>query len=627
MGPLGDKSPLNDTDSRSSQAWLEAVKREERRGELLAAFDLAERGLAEHPGQLSLEHRAVLALARAGATDEAASRFSEYGLDVIEDEDIEALGARIAKDFALREVGEERRVRAARAAERYATVFSRTGGYYPAINAATLWSIAGDRTRARELATVVLALLAHEAEDSYYAAATEAEAYLLLDQPEAAEPALGRAAARHGGDYGALATTRRQLRAICEGLAIDPGLLRPLAGPGVVYFCGHRTASEGEPGRFPADAAARCSASIANVIRGRSIGFAYGALAGGADILWAEALLAHGSELHIVLPFALQEFIQTSVAPCGPGWTDRCERLLAAATHVRYATDDAFLGDDVLFRYAGELAMGLALLRSRYLDAEVWQLALWDGAPARGEAGTAIDVATWQRTRHPATIVSPDGTVTTYSDQDRLPAENPSSPWNEPLGSTARRSRRVVRAMLFGDIKGFSKLTDEQLPTFATRVLGAIAEVVESHQEHVSYRNTWGDAIYLVLADAATAASCALDLQKAMSAIDFASEGLPGQLALRLGGHLGPVFPTYDPVLGTSGFMGSHVSRTARIEPVTPPGAVYVTEAFAAALILGGARGLTCDYVGHMSAAKSYGRLRMYRLRRINDNTPSHRDN
>ena len=62
--------------------------------------------------------------------------------------------------------------------------------------------------------------------------------------------------------------------------------------------------------------------------------------------------------------------------------------------------------------------------------------------------------------------------------------------------------------------------------------------------------------------------------------------------------------------------MGSHVSRTARIEPVTPPGAVYVTEAFAAALVLSGPRELACDYVGHMPAAKGYGRLRMYRLRR-----------
>jgi hypothetical protein len=48
---------------------------------------------------------------------------------------------------------------------------------------------------------------------------------------------------------------------------------------------------------------------------------------------------------------------------------------------------------------------------------------------------------------------------------------------------------------------------------------------------------------------------------------------------------------------------------------VTPPTAVYVTEPFAAALVLSGDTSLACDYVGHMPAAKDYGRLRMYRLR------------
>jgi class 3 adenylate cyclase len=62
--------------------------------------------------------------------------------------------------------------------------------------------------------------------------------------------------------------------------------------------------------------------------------------------------------------------------------------------------------------------------------------------------------------------------------------------------------------------------------------------------------------------------------------------------------------------------MGSHLGSTARIEPVTPPGAVYVTEAFAALLELAGCDDLGCDYVGHLPAAKDYGRLRMYHLRR-----------
>ena len=615
MGPPGDRASSHDLGSRSAHAWLEAVTREERRGELLAAFDLAEQGLTEHPQELSLKHRAVLALARAGATDEAARRFGEYGLDGAQDEDVAALGARIAKDFALREEGEERRRRAGRAARRYQAVFESTGGYYPAINAATLLLIAGEEARSRELAEVVLGLLEVEGDNSYYSAATEAEAHLLLGHQNAAAAALGRAAACHGGDYGALATTRRQLRVGCETRALDQTVLSPLSGPGVVYFCGHRIAAEHDSGRFPADAEARCTTAMAQVVASRPPAFAYGALAGGADILWAEALLAHGGcELHVVLPFALDEFMRWSVAPCGPSWVERCERLLAAAADVRYATDDAFLGDDVLFRYGGEFAMGLALLRARYLDAEAWQLALWDGGPALGMAGTAIDVATWRATGRLATIVSPDGGVTTHErgQPRRASADHPAS----SPGSTPASAGRVVRAMLFGDLTGFSKLTDEQLPTFTTRVLGALADVVQTHQERILYRNTWGDALYLVLTDAAAAASCALDLQQAMARIDLESDRLPAHLALRLGGHLGPVFPTHDPVLDSDVFMGSHVSRTARIEPVTPAGAVYVTEAFAAALVLAGQIELTCDYVGHMAAAKGYGRLRMYRLRR-----------
>jgi class 3 adenylate cyclase len=333
-------------------------------------------------------------------------------------------------------------------------------------------------------------------------------------------------------------------------------------------------------------------------------GIAYGSLAGGADIIWAEALLARDCELHVVLPFAREEFVASSVEPSGRHWVQRFERCLAAAASVRFATDDAFLGDDVLFRYASEYAMGLALLRARYLDAEIRQFAVWDGEPPGGAAGTAIDVAARRSGGREVTVISPRraGSVTLHSARRAEP-------------NAAAGTGRTVRAIVFGDFQGFSKLTDEQLPVFARRVLGAVAEVLSTHSQHVAQRNTWGDAIYVVMSEAGAAAEFALDLQAAIAEIDLEAEGLPEHLALRLGCHLGPVFPTRDPVLDETVFMGSHVSRTARIEPVTPPGAVYVTEPFAAALVLDDRGGFACDYVGHMDAAKGYGRLRMYRLR------------
>jgi class 3 adenylate cyclase len=467
----------------------------------------------------------------------------------------------------------------------------------------------------------VLALLDRSAEDSYYASATRGEAQLLLGDPAAAREALTDAAAQHGGDYGALSTTRRQLRLVCRLMAIDAQLLDVLAGPAVVHYCGHRIAAVGRYGRFPAAAEAAVAERIAAAVQRDPAGYAYGSLASGGDILWAEALLAQGSELHVVLPFALAEFVEASVASSGSVWVERFHRCLDAASAVSYATDDAFLGDDVLFRYGTELAMGLALLRARFLDADVRQFAVWDGGPADGDAGTAIDVATWQRGGHPVTVVDCEvasGVRRTSGAPRARPTQAASSPPAAALGDPpkAPHGGRVVAALLFGDIKGFSKLTDEQLPRFADRVLGTFAAVLNGHREHVWHQNTWGDAIYVVLSGAPQAAACALDLQDAMAAIDLVAERLPPHLALRLGGHIGPVFPTHDPVLDELAFMGSHVSRTARIEPVTPPGTVYVTEPFAAAVELAGRHDLGCDYVGHMPAAKGYGRLRMHRLRR-----------
>ena len=201
-----------------------------------------------------MKHRAVLALARAGATEEAARRFERYGLQATDEEDIAALGARIAKDIALEASPTGRRTETVRALDLYRAIHARTGGYYAAINAATLSLVAGEPAQARELARAALDALRRSDERSYYAAATEGEAQLLLGDEPAAREALARAATMHGGDYSSLATTRRQLRLVCALTGADPEIIGILAGPGVAHFCGHRIAAAGMPGRFPAEA-------------------------------------------------------------------------------------------------------------------------------------------------------------------------------------------------------------------------------------------------------------------------------------------------------------------------------------------------------------------------------------
>jgi hypothetical protein len=86
-------------------------------------------------------------------------------------------------------------------------------------------------------------------------------------------------AARSDGDYGALATTRRQLRLICDLHGVGSGVLAPLAGPSVIHFCGHRLADVDSDGRFGAELEPAVAERIAEVVARHPPGYAYGSLA------------------------------------------------------------------------------------------------------------------------------------------------------------------------------------------------------------------------------------------------------------------------------------------------------------------------------------------------------------
>ena len=94
--------------SASAEA-LRQIKEIERHGTLIAAYDLVQDALRQFPDDLGLRHRAVLILARGGATAEAERSYRGFGLDAVTDhEDIVALGGRLLKDRALAADGKDR---------------------------------------------------------------------------------------------------------------------------------------------------------------------------------------------------------------------------------------------------------------------------------------------------------------------------------------------------------------------------------------------------------------------------------------------------------------------------------------------------------------------------------------
>jgi class 3 adenylate cyclase len=169
--------------------------------------------------------------------------------------------------------------------------------------------------------------------------------------------------------------------------------------------------------------------------------------------------------------------------------------------------------------------------------------------------------------------------------------------------------------MLFADAVGFSQLSEDQIPAYVSAFLGAVADLnrrTSSRFEHVA---TWGDGIYMVFADVADAGRYALELSALANAFDRKATGLPEGFNLRIALHCGPVYCGVDPVTGLPMYTGPHASRAARIEPITPPGQVYASSAFAAVAAANGVRDFSLDYVGRIPLAKGYGTLGLYHVR------------
>jgi adenylate cyclase len=178
------------------------------------------------------------------------------------------------------------------------------------------------------------------------------------------------------------------------------------------------------------------------------------------------------------------------------------------------------------------------------------------------------------------------------------------------------RPHRTLKTLLFADFAGYSRLHDAYAPLFQTRFLDIVAHEIEASPGKPLDSKTWGDGLYIVFETPADGAEFALRLQASMQAVDWEAAGLSATSQIRIALHAGPVFCSFDPIMGRDGYFGSSVTRTARIEPVTPPGAVYVSEAFAAILTASGQRTYALEYVGRLALAKSYGESRIYRLDR-----------
>lgn len=598
-----------------------------KQGAALVAYDTIAEGLRQFPGDPRLRQLMALALARTGASREANRRLQALVDEGHGGEEAVGMLARTYKDLWARAATPDEQRRHLESAFRwYLEAHRQSGGYWTAINAATMALLLGDHEQSRAIARKVhdQCLALHQQGDrgdGYWLLATLGEAALLLRDMPAAERWYREAIAPGTHGVGDLVSTRRNARLILKYLEVDPTPIEScFLIPRVAVFSGHLIDRPDRPApRFPAALEGAVRDALLDRMRAHNLGFGYASAGNGGDILFLEGLTELGAELHVVLPYNREQFLEDSVDfPAGSDWAGRYRAVLEHAAQVITASEQRMRGGAMSFEYGFLMLDGTAAVRAEELDTDLVCFAVWDGEPGDGPGGTASSIAHWRKAQRTIEIIDlreiqRQHGVVTVSTELALGGENPDDP-----ESVAQAYEAQVLGLLFADVAGFSKLTEEQIPRFVDHYLGRVSDVLSASPDQPMLINTWGDGLYLVFRNVGETGRFALHLSEKLRQVDWTEHGLPATLSLRIAVHAGPVFACVDPVTARPNFLGAHVALTARIEPVTPPGEVFGSGAFAALAKAQQVADFDCTYVGQTPLAKGYGTYPMYLLRERN---------
>lgn len=444
---------------------------------------------------------------------------------------------------------------------------------YNGINAASLSLLCGQGELALELACAVERICREKEQAAgaefgdYWVTATLGEAALIQGRMNDAEEHYALAAQRADGHFGDVLSMRRQCQLLLAHLAGDPTRLDAcFPMPHILLLTG---CEEADPDGFDE---LSFDAQLEEALRksGSWIGFVSPVTRAG--ILFCEAARRGGWEIHALLPFPLAQ-VRRGIRdwPDGEAWAARFERALDGAATLRVLGGACDMDSATCRRFAGHYLRGLALLKRQQLDTELHTIGPEVGDPAAPNAP-----------------------------RRELPPPFPLH----------------VRAMLFADAKGYSKLNDRELALFGHHYFDHVAGLLRTHQAGVLSTHTAGDGLFFVFAGVAEALAFALDFRDALTAIVWSVWGLPNRLGVRISLDAGPVYGYHNPIVQRNDFAGSYVIRAARIEPITPPGHVYASEALAALAAAQSIAGVRLDYVGQAPLAKGYGVIPLYHVRR-----------
>lgn len=598
-------------DPRSAIELVSLARRGLDTGDFLDAHALAGRGLeGEMPAgaREELQHILVLALLEMGWLDKAREALEEFHWQPDANVERACRIGRLYRELGLREGDEaERRALLERAFEAYRGAYEASGDHYPGVNTAFLAALLGESAVAGRIAAQLVESCEAKSEtpegaQDFWVWASLGEAHAILAHDLKASAAYGAARKLARGRVRDLIATRRRARLIAAAAFHREDLFDGVLHlPALVVFSGHMLHDrETGTGRLSPHRVEGLRRAIDRRLDDLDAEVGFASAACGADILFLEAMLARGSAVHVVLPWKEEQFIRSSVSFSGNGeWVDRFKAILARATSVRVLSQEGMPESDAAREFSGRMLVGLGLLMARQLGLEVKPLVAWDGTPGVA-GGTADFVRCWRSLGEEPSVIPVE---------TRTPGEI-APPEASPRGPL----HHEVKTLLFADVVGYSKLPENQVATFVTTVLGDISRLIATSRHAPVFVNTWGDALFMVFDSAESGARFALELTAQFKRYNAAALDLPTDLSVRVALHCGPVFVGPDPVVRAISFNGSHVSRAARIEPVVEPGAIFVSEEFAAAATVEAPDAFRFENLGNVALAKNWGTCRLYSL-------------
>jgi hypothetical protein len=422
------------------------------RGENLLAIEVAEEGLHGAPNEYGLEYFRALALARVGNFGAAERILAERPSLMTEVSDAPSLVGRVYKDY-WKQTGKESFLRVAFDAYREAyekANFSNSPAEriaFPAVNAATVALLLDLSDQARIWAKRVIDLFRHASESyearivsrqgkqtekydlvkrlssdrklspyfadlnrdaRYWALASLGEASLVLGDLEAAR-LYYRSARVSATPLAYVATSRTQARLLLQKLGVNRDEFEPIFElPKIGVFSGHMVDAEDRLNpRFPAEQSDLVLTKLKRLIDQRRIGIGFCGAAAGADLLFAKSLMEARGELHLILPYRPERFLELSVANYGKEWTVCFDEVLRYATAVDVAFSNNILPADAQYQLANCVLLASANAKAQEIETELIGIAVWDGECSGRTGGTSDFVVLANKMGLKTEIVSP----------------------------------------------------------------------------------------------------------------------------------------------------------------------------------------------------------------------------